>query len=667
MPSPESLLSPEQRAALARGAHESVAAELASVGHTAAAGWVLEQIWDFLGAHAHYLAAEQPLDALRCALEAGRPDLLDQTLNLLEKRPRPERDAAVTLLGRRARHEEAARLLAADDADPSARARALLRAGDRLGAARVLADAGLIREGLAALEPLSEAHAPSLALAARLSWELGDAEASVRHAQAAMREREARRQAAEIQEPATKALPAPNPAALRALPATNVGPAAAEHEAGAEDMSSRTGPLEQPDPPDPLDPREADPAELPRILARGLAALGHELAAQLVLQGAGAGDAGPAALPGRYRVRGALPAAFSGAAYDGLDRVTQQEVEIHLLLAEVQDAGLEASGVQAALTAFARRAEAAAELAHPAIRAVLRFDRDAGLLILPHADGPPLRALIRPPGMPPARARALISFLLDGLAAAHARGLVHGSLLPTQIVSDALGRPLLGPFGADEIAGLVATRTGALEELLTFTAPELRTGGRPSPASDVFSAAALLLALRTGSLASELERLPTAERALVADALDPDPSRRPDADTLRQRLHLRVADARELAPRAALPAVPRAMSEQTAGSAGVVVMAAASWSDLEHDALLASDAPRLQPVLDREGRRVVLAPWPEGCRRLADDADTRDLGGLLDELSPPLRSALLARLRPAAWIWTPGGAWMLALDDLLLR
>ncbi|MBA3545280.1 MAG: hypothetical protein H0T76_02235, partial [Nannocystis sp.] len=134
MPSPESLLSPEQRAALARGAHEQVAAELASAGHPSAAGWVLEQIWDFLGAHGHYLAAAQPLDALRCALEAGRPDLLDHTLTVLEQRPRHERDAAVTMLGRRARHEEAARLLAADDADPSARAKALLRAGDRLGA-----------------------------------------------------------------------------------------------------------------------------------------------------------------------------------------------------------------------------------------------------------------------------------------------------------------------------------------------------------------------------------------------------------------------------------------------------------------------------------------------------------------------------------------------------
>lgn len=628
MPSPESLLSPEQRAALARGAHESVAAELVAAGQPATAGWVLEQIWEFLGAHAHYLAADQPLDALRCALEAARPDLLDHTLELLALRPRAERDAAVQLLQRRGRHAEAARLLAADDADPAARARALLRAGDRPGAARVLADAGLVREGLAALEPLSEAHPESLALAARLSWELGDAEASVRHAQAAMRAREAR---------------GPGPSASYS-PAINLSLGAGPSEHVPEDRT-----------------------ELPRILARGLAALGHELAAQLVLQGAGAGAAGAAAVPGRYRVRRALPASFSGAAYDGLDRVTQQEVELHLLLAEVQDAGLEASGVQAAIAAFARRAEAAAELAHPAIRPVLRFDRDAGLLILPHADGPPLRTLIRPPGMPPARARALISFLLDGLAAAHARVLVHGSLLPTQIVSDAVGRPLLGPFGADEIAGLVATRTGALEELLTFTAPELRAGGRPSAASDVFSAAALLLALRTGSLGATLERLPAAEQALIADALDPDPARRPDADTLRQRLSLRVADARDLAPRAALPAVPQAMSEQTTTGAGVTVTAASGWSDPELDALLASDAPRLQPVLDREGRRVVLAPWPEGCRRLADDADASGLLPQLDELPEPLRAALRQRLRPAAWVLTPGGAWMLALDDLLLR
>ncbi|MBK9754129.1 MAG: hypothetical protein IPO88_11590 [Nannocystis sp.] len=619
-------LAPEHLARLARGEHEAVAAELAAAGAPALAGQVLEQIWDFLGAHAHYLAAGRWHDLLRCALELGRPDLLDAALARLAARPRDERDAAVALLQRRARHQEAARLLAADDADPLARAREQARAGDRRGAARTLAEHGHIREALSALDPIADHDALALALAAELAWELGDAETSVRRAQAAM----------------------------RALAAAGV-------------LSEAPGPEGQ---------VSEDRLVIPRILARGLAALGHELAAQLVLQASGARQglgtaardgAASAAVPGRYHVRRTLPASFAGAAYDGLDRVTQQEVEIHLLLAEVQDAGLEAASVLASVAAFARRAGAAAELGHPAIRPVLRFEAGAGLLILPHAEGPPLRSLIRPPGMPAARARALLSFLLEGLAAAHERGLCHGSLLPAQIVCDAAGRPLLGPFGADEIAGLVATRTGALEELLTITAPELRAGGRASSASDVYSAAALLVALRTGSLGGDPERLPPGELALIADALDPDPARRPEAAVLLQRLRRRVADARELTARVPEQAVPKTMSEAGAlASVGVVVEAGPGWSDAELDLLFASDAARLQPVLDREGRRIVLAAWPDGCARLADDADARGLLPLLAELGP-IAELLHRRLIASAWVRTPAGEWLLALDRLLPR
>ena len=630
-------LTVDQLARLARGEHEAVAGELASGGDLVGAGQVLEQIWDFLGAHGHYTAARLPLDALRCALELGRPDLLDATLEQLMDQPRGDRDEAVALLQRRGRHAEAARLLPADDADPVARARALTRAGDRRGAAQVLAEAGHVREALRALDPIAEGDAPALTLAATLAWDLGDAETSVRHAQAAMR----------VFAEAGHAGPA-----LATDEAGNDRPRASQPALAA--MSEGTGSSDRDTP--------------ARLLARGLAALGHELAAQLVLQATGVREAPGAAVPGRDHVRRALTASYAGAAYDGLDRVTQQEVEIHLLLAEVQDAGLDAQGVLTAIAAFARRAEAAAELAHPAIRPVLRFDLRAGLLILPHADGPSLRALIRAPGMPPARARALVSFLLDGLVAAHARGLVHGSLLPAQIVCDAAGRPLLGPFGADEIAGLVATRTGALEELLTITAPELRAGGKPSAASDIYSAAALWVALRTGSLGADPLRLPTREQQLITDALDPDPARRPDAPTLLLRLRVRVADARELVPLAPLPAVPKAMSETGAlATAGVVIEVAAGWTDAELDALLASDAPRLQPVLDRDQRRVVLAAWPDGCRRLDDDADAGALDALLDGLAPSLREIVRSRLRASSWVCTPASEWMLALDDLLTR
>ena len=183
---------------------------------------------------------------------------------------------------------------------------------------------------------------------------------------------------------------------------------------------------------------------------------------------------------------------------------------------------------------------------------------------------------------------------------------------------------------------------------------------------DKLCAAALLVALRTGSLGADLKRLPPGEQALVADALDPDPQRRPDAATLLQRLQLRVADARELTAQAAAPAVPGAMSEPGAPAAGVVVEAGPAWSDAELDLLLASDAARLQPVLDRDGRRIVLADWPDGCMRLADDADARALLPLIAELGP-LAPLLRARVVPSAWVRTAAGEWMLALDCLLPR
>src|SRR5690606_6508203 len=154
-------------------------------------------------------------------------------------------------------------------------------------------------------------------------------------------------------------------------------------------------------------------------------------------------------------------------------------------------------------------------------------------------EGPVLRSLIRPPGLEQAtaRARSMAAFMLDGLAAGHAAGLVHGSLLPSQIVCDALGRPLLGPFGAFHLAGLTATRTGGLEELLSMTPPEQRSGASPTQAGDVYMIGALWAALLTGRFVTHelvdhgfgLDELPASEREEVARLLDRDPDARPSA------------------------------------------------------------------------------------------------------------------------------------------
>jgi serine/threonine protein kinase len=617
---PRADLGADERARLAQGFHEEVAEGLLARGRPDLAGWVREQIWDYEGAFEAYRSGDKPLEALRCALESGKAAHLDEILATIEARAEPSTvDAAIALLEKRRRPMDAARLLALRDRGPAARADALLRAGDRLGAAKVLADASRPHEALEILT--SDGRQPTSAsacgLAARLAWDLGDAEGAARHAQTALR-------------------------------------------AGSEDPETR------------------------RLLARALGSLGHDLAAQMVLGDHSADLADPTqgTVPGRYRVTGLRQSSLVGTAYVGLDRLTLQEVEIHLLFADLPDVGDVEPEVARAIERFAAVAQAAAALGHPAIRPILRLDTAAGLLVLPRAEGQSFRALIRPPGMLSAlpRARSLVAFLAEGLAAAHGRGLVHGSLLPSTLWCDVLGRPTLGPFGAHHLAGLAVTHTGSLEELMLVSAPEVRAGGAPSVKSDLFGLGALLAGLVLGTMQGaralvearrELDPEP-AELRLARRLLDPDPEARPPIDVVLAELRKPVADLRELGVSTTSSPVPGGPHPSTTSAAqdGVELKVSGAWSDELLDALCAASNPWFQPILDRDGRRLILAPWPEGSRTL-DEATTQRWRDLVPtealDLDDELRDEILERLRPSSMVATPSGQWMLALDDLLAR
>lgn len=598
-------LSPELRDRLGAGEHELVAAQLEAEGDHVHAALVREQIWDFAGAHASWLRAGDPIRALRAALETTTAATIDAAVAVFAAiEDRTVLREAATMLASRRRHHDAAMLLARCDDAPEARARELLRAGDRSGAARVLASAG---DPTAAMQALGEigdgaTSGPSHALAARLCWDLGDAEAAARHAQSAWRQ-------------------------------------------GAADEEVRA------------------------LLSRALATLGHDLAAEIVLpQRARDSDA----VPGRFRVTAVHAGGLGGASYLGVDRTDLQEVEIHLLLADLPDPSAAEHGVVAALDRFATVARAAAAIGHPAIRPVLELRAAEGLVVLPRAQGPTLRSLVRPPGMGDmrSRARALVAFLLEGLAAAHDRGLVHGWLLPSQIVCDALGRPQLGPFGAHYLAGLAATHTGSLEEILAVTAPEVRAGELPTPAADLYATGALLAALLTGELGAPCEG-GQPEDVLARRLLADDPAARPSSAATLAVLRAPVAHVRELATHGGSGDSQTALAREPDQVHGVVVDAASSWSDAQLDALGATSHAWWQPILDRRGRQFVLAPWPAGSRTIGPDVGDawrkRIPADALDEVPEPVRSAIESRLGPTSLVATIADEWMLALDDLLSR
>ncbi|MEE9386670.1 MAG: hypothetical protein V3V08_24915 [Nannocystaceae bacterium] len=603
----EQLAAPD-RAALELGRHTEVAERLAARGDWALAGWVLEQIWNFSGATIHYLEASAYPDALRTAVESGDGDLLDRTLNALHTHATIEqRRAAATLLYSRGRHLESSRLAASVQDIPSAQANALAAAGDRLSAAQVLLSAGDLHGALKSLHlDGARVSAPELALAARITWDLGDTEGTVRHAQAALR---------------------------------------LDEDAGLP---------------------------VATLLGRALGTLGYDLAAQLVL----GRDHAEAELPptrGRYTVTGTLPTQLAGAAYTGVDRVTLQEVELHLLLREYSRDEAHSSQLLTAVDRFFHTAQAASELDHPAIRPVLRHDAEQGLLVLPRAEEASLRALIRPPGLAEniLRAKSLLAFLLRGLFAAHRRGIVHGQILPLHIVGDALGRPLLGPFGAHHLAGLVATHTAGLEEILAFTPPEQRRGEAPTSASDIFSLGAIYRSVLLGCTRGRDAALPTSERSLIAEMTATDPDERPPARAVLDRLDVQVADIAQLRRDPGQRPVLRDPARRpvtTGVEQALTVLASTSWKSDELDALASARCPWLQTILDREHRTFHLAAWPEGCRRVGTRAPWPTVAqAAMENIPDALRSPLEKRLHHDAFVLTPAGECMIALDSVLAR
>ena len=171
------------------------------------------------------------------------------------------------------------------------------------------------------------------------------------------------------------------------------------------------------------------------------------------------------------------------------------------------------------------------------------------VLVLDHAAGGSLAALLARRGaLDPGEVVTIAAPLAQALAAAHARGLVHGDVTPANVLFTADGMPLLSDLGLARLAGeRLATVDGTAE----YVDPAVAAGGEPDAAADVWALAAVCHHLLAGApphggssvgevlssaVAGERAPLgllaPTAPRALVEvveAGLVADPAARPDA------------------------------------------------------------------------------------------------------------------------------------------
>ncbi|GAA4437637.1 serine/threonine-protein kinase [Phytohabitans houttuyneae] len=205
-------------------------------------------------------------------------------------------------------------------------------------------------------------------------------------------------------------------------------------------------------------------------------------------------------LGGRYRLDERLGAGGMAVVWRAYDEVLDRPVAVKVLAPRhATDPSFRWQ--------LRAEAQAAGKLCHPHITNVYDYGEQDGApyIVMELIDGQPMAAALDHDGpMPWPEAVKACSDVASALAVAHAHGVVHRDVKPSNVMLTPSGAKVVD-FGISALIGANdVTPEGSLLGTPAYLAPERMEGGQVSPATDVYALGLLLYRALTGHLPWEV-------------------------------------------------------------------------------------------------------------------------------------------------------------------
>jgi serine/threonine-protein kinase len=240
---------------------------------------------------------------------------------------------------------------------------------------------------------------------------------------------------------------------------------------------------------------------------------------------------------GQYRIVSPLGEGGMAAVYKAYQAVMDRYVALKILprhfAADPQFVGR-----------FEQEAKVIAKLQHVHILPVHDFGTEDGYtyIVMPYVETGTIAELLHGKPLPLKQIRKIITQVADALGHAHARGLVHRDVKPSNILIDEDGNSLLTDFGIAKMveATIQFTQTGAILGTPAYMSPEQIKGETLDGRSDIYSLGVVMYEMATGRPPYRAETPPAIFVKHLHDPLPPPRSFNPELPQNLERVILKT-------------------------------------------------------------------------------------------------------------------------------